>query len=86
MRLDGHRFSTPRDYFHHQYFQACDLLIQELEDMFEQQDLLPPIQCLESLPLKAANGEVYEEKFQSLKSSCYSEDIRSATKATTNCS
>ena len=79
MRLDDgsqpHKFSMPKDYFHHLYFQACDLLLQELENIFEQQDLLPPVLCLEDLLLKAANGEDYKEKFQSVKSSCYRDDI-----------
>ncbi len=34
MHLDDgslpHSYTTPKYYFHHQYFQACDLLLQEL--------------------------------------------------------
>ena len=50
-RLDDgsqpHRYATPKDYFRHQYFQACDLLTRELEDRFQQRDLLPPVISLE---------------------------------------
>ena len=72
---EPHRYDAPRDYFHHQYFEACDLLLRELEDRFEQQALLPPILSLENILLKAANGEAYEEDFQMAKISCYKDDI-----------
>ena len=43
-RLDAgsqpHRFSEPKDFFRQQYFAACDLLIQELTDHFDQKDFM----------------------------------------------
>ncbi len=51
------------------------MLLQELTDRFDQDNLLPPIQCLENLLLKAANGDRYDENFQGLKTSCYITDI-----------
>ena len=51
------------------------MLLQELNDRFDQDHLLPPIQCLENHLMKAPNGEVYEESLQALKSSVYSSDI-----------
>lgn len=58
-RLDDgsqtHTYRTPKDYFRRQYFEACDLLIGELEDRFEQKGLTVHV-LLESLLLKAANG------------------------------
>ncbi len=78
-RLDDgtqpHRFSDPKAYYRHQYFEVCDMLLQELNDRFDQDNLLPPIQCLENLLLKAANGDRYDENFQGLKTSCYITDI-----------
>ena len=50
------------------------MLLQELNDRFDQDDLLSP-QYLENLLMKAANGDVYEESFEALKSSVYSSDI-----------
>ena len=70
-----HRYETPKDYFRHQYFESCDLLIQELEERFDQQQLLPPVLSLESLLLKATNGETYEGDLQALNTSCYKDDI-----------
>lgn len=79
MRFDDgsqpHRFSVPKDYFRHLYFQACDLLLQELEERFEQRDLLPPVLCIENLLITAANGKISEENLKSIKSSCYKDDI-----------
>ena len=54
-------FSSPRDYYRHLYFEACDLLLRELTDRFDQQELLPPVLGLESLLIKAANGETYDD-------------------------
>ena len=51
------------------------MLLQELNDRLDQDNLLPPIQCLENLHMKASNREEYEESLQALKSSLYSSDI-----------
>ena len=37
---EPHKFSKPKEFFRQQYFAACDLLIQELLDRFEQKDLM----------------------------------------------
>ena len=50
-----HRFSNPRDYYRHLYFQTCDLLIRELEDRFDQRKKLAPVLILESIIVNAAN-------------------------------
>ena len=44
-----HCYSTPRGYFYRQYYEACDILIGELEDRFEQEELIKPVILLESL-------------------------------------
>ena len=61
-----HRYETPKKNFCHQYFESCDLLIQELEERFDQQQLLPPVLSLENLLLKVTNGETYEGDLQAL--------------------
>ena len=78
-RLDDgsqpHRYATPKYYFRHQYFQACDLLTRELEDRFQQRDLLPPVISFEKLLLKAANGEAYEQELEIIKTYYYKDDF-----------
>jgi len=69
-----HHFSTPQDYYRQLYFQACDLLLRELDDRFNQ-DELAPVLALESLLIKAGNGENYDNELQSVEDSCYANDI-----------
>ena len=69
-----HRFSCPRDYYRSLYFQACDLLLQQLQDRFDQKELLPPVLALENLIIKAANGEAYDS-IRSLEDSCFAGDL-----------
>ena len=66
-----HQYKTPKEYFRHQYFEACDLLLQELENRFEQRQSLPQVLSLESILLKAANGDDYREDLKRAKQSCY---------------
>lgn len=67
-RLDDgvqpHRYATPQDYFRHQYFEACDLLMTELDEKFEQQQIMPPILALENILLKASNSLTYEKDIE----------------------
>lgn len=65
-----HQFSLPKDYYRSLYFEACDLLIQELQDRFEQQEILPPVIALETLVTKAANGEPHEDQLHVVENSC----------------
>ena len=49
VRIDdgtSHLFANPRDYYRSLYFEACDLLLRELEDRFDQKELLPPMENL----------------------------------------
>ena len=79
-RLDDgslpHRFSTPRDYFRNQYYQACDLLLIELDDRFNQTNLLPPVLALESVLINPANGSSFDQELETVKDSCYGSDLR----------
>ena len=47
----------------------------ELQDRFDQKELLPPVLALESVIVKAANDEDYVDTVKSLKESCYSGDM-----------
>ena len=44
-----HEFLQPREYYRHQYFEACDLLIQELGDRFEQKEIMQPVLSIEAI-------------------------------------
>ena len=70
-----HQFSEPKDFFRQQYFAACDLLIQELTDQFEQKEFIQPVIDLESLLLKSANGEDFDEDLQLVHESVYQADL-----------
>uniref|UniRef100_A0A1X7U7M4 Uncharacterized protein n=1 Tax=Amphimedon queenslandica TaxID=400682 RepID=A0A1X7U7M4_AMPQE len=70
-----HQCKTPRDFFRHQYFEAYDLRHQELESRFQQHQSLKQILSLENILLKAANGDSYQEDFESAKLSCFKDHI-----------
>jgi len=63
------------EHFRQQYYEACDLIIGELNDRFEQQNLLPPVLALETVLLNAANGLNYEDQLTVVKQSCYKDDF-----------
>ena len=70
-----HEFEAPRDYFRQQYFEACDLLLGELDDQFDQKSVLSSVMALENTLLNSANGLNYEEELAILEESCYKEDF-----------
>ena len=51
------------------------MLIGELNDRFEQQNLLPPVLALESVLLNAANGLNYQDQLTVVQQSCYKDDF-----------
>ena len=71
---ESHQFPTTRDYYRHIYFEACDLLSGELESRFESQHM-PPVLAMEQALLKAGNGEDFSSEIDTLKDSCYRNDI-----------
>ena len=78
-RLDDgsapHQFDSPRSYYRSQYFQACDLLIGELEERFDQKEL-QPVLAMEELILKAANSEEFSDSLKSVEDSMlYATDL-----------
>ena len=70
-----HQFSTPQEYCRQIYYQGCDLLMRELADRFDQSEFLPEVLSLESLLLKAANGDTYESELESVRNGCFSSDL-----------
>ena len=46
-------------------------MVQELQDRFDQQEILPPVVALESVAIKAANGEDFTDSLESLEKYCY---------------
>ena len=70
-----HQFSSPRSFSRQQYFEACDLFIQQLNDRFEQKDIIKPVVAMESILLKSANGEEYGDELNSLKFSVLKDDL-----------
>ena len=70
-----HQFSSPKEYYRSLYFEACELLIQELQDRFDRKEILPPVKALETLVTKAANGEPYEDQLYVVENSCYKNDF-----------
>ena len=72
-----HRFETSCDYHCSFYWEACDLLLKELEERFQQKDLLPSALAMESLLLSVANGETFTctEDPKKLEKSRYKSDF-----------
>lgn len=70
-----HQFSSPKSMFWQQYFAACDIMIEELVDRFEQKTVMEPVLALESLLLKSANGECFDEELKKVKESVFQSDL-----------
>ncbi len=70
-----HQFREPNAYFRKIYYEACDLLIQELHDRFEQAHIMKPMIAMEALLVKSANGQCAEEEFQVIQESVFSNDL-----------
>ena len=67
-------YPSARAYYHHTYFEACDLLSAELEDRFEDQHI-PSVLAIEQTLLKAANGDDCQNETALLAESCYKNDV-----------
>ena len=50
--------------------------MQELADRFDQSEFLPEVLGLESLLLKAANGDNYESELESVLNGCFASDLK----------
>ena len=74
MDLMNNEYSSPKAYYRHTYFEACDLLSHELENRFEGQNI-QSVLAIEQLLFKAANGDDYQNEMALLEESCYKNDI-----------
>jgi len=72
---DPHQFDEPKRYFRQKYYSACDILIQELVDRFEQKEFMQPVLAMESLLIKSANGECHADELKTVKESVFKEDL-----------
>ena len=61
---DPHVFTQPKEYFRQKYYSACDILIQELLDRFEQRQ---SVLAMESILIKFANGDCHADDLETLK-------------------
>ena len=65
LRLDDgsapHTHETPKYFYRKHYFEACDILLRDLEDRFCQEDVQNPLLSIESLLIYAAKVREYEE-------------------------
>lgn len=71
---EQHRYSSPKDYHRHQYYEACDLLYTELNNRFQSQ-LCSPIIAIEQVLLKAANGDKYRSCIEKIEELPFKDDI-----------
>ena len=51
------------------------MLLQELQDRFDQKELLLRVLALENLIVKAANGESYDDSIRSFEDPCFARDL-----------
>ncbi|XP_078679480.1 zinc finger MYM-type protein 1-like [Branchiostoma floridae x Branchiostoma belcheri] len=77
-RLDDgsqpHRHDSPKDFYRHIYLQACDLLVGELTDRFDQ-DFLKPVLAMENVLLSAANGDDFSDAMDEVMTSVFGKDL-----------
>ena len=69
-----HQHDTPRDLYRKVYFEACDLLIGELTDRFNQA-FMQPLAAMERLIVNAANGEDYTQQMDDVMGSVFGKDF-----------
>lgn len=72
---DPYQFDEPKMCFRQKYYSACDVLIQELLDRFEQKEFMQPVLTMESLLIKSANGECHTDELRTMKESVFKGDL-----------
>ena len=71
---DPHIFTSPEAHYRQLYFEACDLIYNELEERFSHQHTHSII-LLESLLLNAANGNAYQTYINQVKQTPYKDGV-----------
>ena len=69
------KFTSPLSFYRKLYFEACDVMIQELQDRFDEQQVLHIVLAVVSLVLKAVNGEDFQSSLEKVKSSRFQDDL-----------
>lgn len=72
---DPHVFTSPKEYYHRIYFEACDLINGELEERFSHQHTHSIILIENVLINTAANGNTYQIYLDQLKVTTYKDDV-----------
>ena len=70
--------------FRQTYFEACDLLIGEVNDRFSQ-DFMAPVIAMENLIVKSANDEEFTEDLEKVSGSVFGKDFRHSKTETPPC-
>ena len=69
-----HVHSSVEDYYRSIYYEACDLLLGELERRFENQHV-PVALCMEQTLIKAANKQDFLGDLECFQKSCFGKDV-----------
>ena len=66
-RPSHHTYRTAKDYFRSVYFEALDLIVSVIDKRFSNQESFSSYAKMETLLVKAANGNDYESEFKFLE-------------------
>ena len=68
-------FALQWDYYPQVYFKVFDLVLRELQDWFNQRNVLEPVLALKPVLIQAAKSNNYEGTLQTVETSCYADDF-----------
>ena len=71
---DQHRYSSPKEYHRHQFYEACELLYGELVTRFDS-ELVSPVLSIEKMLVSAANNEPFDNHLKSFGESPFKDDV-----------
>ncbi len=71
---EPHTPSCPKLHYRKMYFEACDVLLGELQNRFESKTTLAVV-SMEKALIKAANNQDFESEMKEVEKSCFSKDI-----------
>uniref|UniRef100_A0A1X7TXD7 Uncharacterized protein n=1 Tax=Amphimedon queenslandica TaxID=400682 RepID=A0A1X7TXD7_AMPQE len=71
---DQHRYSSPKEYHRHQFYEACELLYGELVTTFDS-ELVSPVLSIEEMLVSAANNEPFDNYLKSFGESPFKDDV-----------
>ena len=68
-RPSHHTYRTAKDYFRSVYYEALDLIVSVIDKRFSNQESFSSYAQMETLFVKAANGDEHESEFKFLETS-----------------